>query len=446
MPIKNKAELATSDLRQQALTIIESGIEAVLPPNIIKSAIKFNERTKILTIKEDEYDLSKGRIFVVGGGKAAGLMAQALETIIGASNITAGIVNCHSTNSQTEKIQIIKASHPLPNQAGTNGVKKMLELKYEHKITKDDLVLCLISGGGSSLMTYPVEGVSLDDIQRTTRLLLSCGAEIREINAIRKHLSQIKGGHLGKFFDPTRIISLIISDVCGDELDCIASGPTSPDPTTFDQAYDILKKYGLQNEAPVAIINYIKNGCGGEVPETPKYLANCKNYIIANNKLALEAMAEKAIELGLKPHTITNEQKGEPAVIAQARAKEIILAKDDYNTFLIGGETTPILPENPGNGGRNQHYVAASIPIMHDYNGQWVVASVGTDGSDYLRDIAGAIASNETAESLIDKKIDINSYLLKFDSNTLFKKAGQSLIKTGPTGTNVGDIMVYILK
>ncbi|MFC2050759.1 glycerate kinase [Chloroflexota bacterium] len=446
MPIKNQDKLATTELRRQALKIIEAGIERVLPATIMKSTVNYNPESSCLEVGNAKYRAVEGRIFVIGGGKASGLMAEALEDKIGVNNILTGIVNCKGGNYSTKRIKVIEAGHPIPDKRGLNGVKQMLALKDKYSINNNDLVVCLISGGGSALMPFPVDGISLKDKQEATQLLLNCSAEIHEINKVRKHLSKIKGGRLGEFYSPAEVVSLIISDVMGNDIDAIASGPTYPDYSTFQDAYNVLKKYDLTASVPEKVLSHLERGCHGEVAETPKHLTNCHNHIIGNNRLALEAMATKAEELGFTPLIITAEQKGDTAEAAYARAGEILKGKyQNYNAILIGGETTPKLPENAGKGGRNQHYAAVSMLAMRSYPGHWLAASVGTDGSDYLHDVAGAIVDNNTLLRATSRGTDIKAYIDRFDSNTLFKKIGETLIMTGNTGTNVSDVMLYLL-
>ncbi|MBM3119362.1 MAG: DUF4147 domain-containing protein [Chloroflexi bacterium] len=447
MIIKNKGELATTALREQALEIIEVGIERLLPENIMKSALSYDPASKSLRVKDATYHVANGRIFVIGGGKAAGVMAEALEEILGTENIFTGVVNCKSQNHRTKRIKVVGAGHPLPDKRGVNGIKQMLALKEKYSMNENDLVVCLLSGGGSALMPCPVDCVSLSDKQRTTELLLKCGADIHEINAVRKHLSKIKGGRLGEFYSPVKVVSLLISDVIGDELDVIASGPTYPDSSTFRDAYGILEKYDLMPKTPQSIVAYLKRGCCGEVEETPKTLTNCDNHIIGNNRLALEAMVNEAKKLGFIPYVVTDEQSGDTTAVAHIRAREIIEGKyQGYNAILLGGETTPKLPENAGKGGRNQHYAAVSMVAMKTYPGKWVVASVGTDGSDYLPDVAGAMVDNDTLYRATARGIEVQAYIDRFDSNTLFRKIGKALIITGNTGTNVSDVMLYLLE
>lgn len=447
MIIKNKNALSTTKLKKQALDIIEAGIVRVLPPNIMKSAVRYDAASKALIINGDAYCLSTGRVFVIGGGKASGLMAETLETIINPEKIFAGAVNCKGGVYKTHKIKIIPAGHPIPDQRGISGVKEMLALKQRYSINENDLVICLMSGGGSALMPYPIDEVGLEDKQIITGLLLSSGAEIGEINAVRKHLSKVKGGQLGRFYSPTTVVSLILSDVIGNDLAVIASGPTVPDPTTFSDAYDILTKYDLLDRAPESVIDLLRNGCQGRMTETPKILTNCYNYIIGDNRLALEAMLKRANEVGFTPYIITAEQKGDTTSVAVSRAKEILNAKyTGYDAAFIGGETTPKLPAIAGKGGRNQHYAAVSMLAMKKYPGEWVVASVGTDGSDFLPDVAGAVVDNSSLDIAKAKGIDVESYLDRYDSNTLLDRIGNSLVITGDTGTNVGDIIIYLLK
>jgi len=286
----------------------------------------------------------------------------------------------------------------------------------------------------------------LSDKQKITELLIGSGAKIDEINIVRKHLSRVKGGQLGDFYSPARVISLILSDVIGNDLATIASGPTTPDPSTFADAHNVLKRYHLLTRTPKSVIYFIEKGRRGETPETPKVLKNCRNYIIGDNKLALEAMAAKAKELGFSPYIITGQQTGDTAKVARSRAREALKHKHaGYNILLIGGETTIELPPDAGRGGRNQHYAAVSLLAMADYPGQWVVASVGSDGSDFMPDVAGAIVDQNSLTSARDKELDIAAYIKRCDSYNLLKKIGNSLLITGDTGTNVGDVVVYLV-
>ncbi len=321
----------------------------------------------------------------------------------------------------------------------------MLALKNKYNINQDDLVICLISGGGSALMPSPVDVIELNDKQNITQQLLESGANIGEINTVRKHLSKIKGGRLGQFFAPAKVVSLVISDVAGNSLNVIASGPTMRDPTTFKNARNVFKRYNLK--LPQKVKDFIERGCAGMEKETPKKLFNCDNFVIGDSKVALRAAAIQARKLGLKAKIVTAELVGDPKAVAKKFAQEIVAGKfNGYNTLLFSGETTPRVPAGHGLGGRNQFYVAASMVAMQAYHKKWAIASVSTDGSDYLQEIAGAIVDYNSFQQAIDKKINIESYIKKYDTYTFFKKLSNSLIIIGDTGTNVGDVIVYVLK
>lgn len=445
MIVKNREDLISSSLRARALELIEAGINRVLPANLMRAAVKYSAAKRRLTVGGVKYDLSRGRVFIVGGGKASGLMAEEMERVIGPGMVTAGIINCKANGYKTERVDIKVAGHPVPDESGVRGVREMLAMKGRYNIGKGDLVICLISGGGSSLLPCPVTGVTLEDKQDMTQLLLGCGADIKEINTVRKHLSLIKGGGLANFYEPARVVSLIISDVVGDDLAAIASGPTVADRTTFADARKVLKKYGLMEKAPENAIGFINRGCEGLEAETPRVLSNCDNYIIGNNRIALEAIAEKARDLGLKPSILTSEMAGDTADLARKMAADVLNGKyRGFDVVLLGGETTPTLPENAGKGGRNQHYAAVSMLAMKDCSCQWVVASVGSDGSDFLPDVAGAMVDNRSLDLARAAGLDVEDYVERYDSNSLFLKMGRSLIVTGPTGTNVSDILLYL--
>jgi glycerate 2-kinase len=447
MIIKNRPELATSKLRGQALDIIEAGIERVLPSTVMRTAVSFDAAAKTLFINKDKFDV-KGRIFVIGAGKASGLMAQTLESIIGPANIQAGIAveKAPPAKFNLKKIKIMQAGHPVPDERGIAAGNAIFDLKPKYSPGKDDLVICLISGGGSALLPCPAEGLTLDDKQKVTRFLLSCGADIYEINMVRKHLSGIKGGRLADYFAPARVLSLILSDVVGNVMSIIASGPTYPDTCTFADAYKVLEKYDLLHKVPANVRSRLERGCRGQLEETPKSLENAGYYIIGDNRLALEAMAAKADKLGFNPVIVTAEQTGDTEFAARQRAAEILAGGyQPHTAVILGGETTPVLPEHPGKGGRNQHYAALTMLLLEKLPGNWVAASVATDGSDYLADVAGAIVDKSSLDNLQKKRLDIQFYLDKFDSYPLLIQAGNSIVITGSTGTNVGDVVLYLL-
>ncbi len=449
--IKNRSQLETSEMRRKALAIIEAGITRVLPNQIIPAAVTFDQHTRTLSVCGEKHSLKglNGRIFVIGGGKAAGLMAETLENIVGEENITAGIVidKTDPREFKTNRIQIFQASHPLPDDRGVEAVNKILQLKKDYSIGKDDTILALVSGGGSALMPGPAEGISLDDKQQVTRLLLSCGANIQEINSVRKHLSRTKGGRLAQHFAPATIISLILSDVIGNDLSVIASGMTYPDSSTYSDALAVLEKYGLTGKAPANVISVLQKGQRGEIAETAKSLDNVHNYIIGDLEIALEAMADKARLMGLRPCIVSARQMGDTAAAARQRASEILSgAHNPYNPLMIGGETTPTLPAHPGKGGRNQHYAVCSMELLEAYPGKWVLASVGTDGSDFIPEVAGAIVDQDTIQTIRRKAPDFQARIDSYDSYSLLSRTENSLIITGATNTNVGDLILYLFQ
>jgi hydroxypyruvate reductase/glycerate 2-kinase len=447
MIVTNKAEISTTRLRTDAIGIIEAGIRRVLPSSLIRTAVAFDRARGTLSVSGNRFFSRAGRIFVIGGGKATGRMAEELELILGPENIAAGVVNCTGGHYDTRRVETVEAGHPVPDERGAEGTRRMLSLRDTHSVREHDLILCLISGGGSALMPCPPAAVSLSDKQDTTRLLLRSGASISEVNVVRKHLSRTKGGRLGRFFAPATVVSLIISDVIGNDVGSIASGPTAPDTSTFADACSLLENYGLSGRVPRSVLEFLERGRAGKEEETPKTLDNCFNFVIGDNALALEAMAAEARQRGLTPCVVTSQQAGDPGAAAERRAEEIHAGMyDEYGAVIIGGETTPTLPASPGLGGRNQHYAAVTLGAMRGYPRDWAMASVGTDGSDFLPEVAGAVVDRESLAVAAREGIDVESYVRRYDTHSLFKRLGQSLIVTGNTGTNVSDILVYVLR
>ncbi len=445
---KNLSQIAFSEQRRQTIALLTSGLTAVRPDVLLNKAVSFDSRAKVLQVKSQFFPLPPGgRIFVIGAGKSAGAMAQALEKIIGVQNIAAGIVNCQSDLWPTKKIKVVVAGHPYPDKRGVAGAKAMLALRPRFRLSQKDLVICLISGGASALLPYPAAGISLAVKQKITKLLLAAGANIKEINIVRKHLSQIKGGQLAQKFAPSRLIALLISDVADDDLSVIASGPTVRDLSTFAQAKKILDRYRLWAQIGAAGQKHIIRGLKGEVSETPKRLANVRNFIIGSNKTARQAMLKQARGLGLKPFLIKAPVQSDGQKFARQLSQQVKSGWfKKYDVILAGGEITFRLPAQPGRGGRNQQLAALMLASLAAFKKPWVFASLNTDGFDYIKSAAGVIVSYETLAWAQAKNIKIKDYLYRFDSYALFKKIGRSLLITGPTGINVGDIMVLRLK
>ncbi len=388
-------------------------------------------------------------LYVAAFGKAAYPMARAVEDHLW-DVLTGGIaVTKEGHGGKLDKIEIFEASHPLPDERGVEATERMMELL---KGTDERaLVLCLISGGGSALLVSPCEGVTLDDKRRTIDLLLKAGAEIGELNAVRKHISRVKGGRLAEAAAPSPLVSLIISDVIGDYIDVIASGPTAPDRSTFKDAVDVLEWYGLKRSVPSSVIDHLAAGLAGKVPETPKpgmeLFEKVENRIIASNKLALEAARVKAEELGFAAEVISMDMAGEARAVAESMAMQAREVKKEGGgrprCLISGGETT-VTVRGMGKGGRNMELALAFARRIEGVDGITLL-SAGTDGTDGPTDAAGAVVDGSTVPRAREAGLDAGAYLEDNDSYNFFRKAG-GLLVTGPTGTNVMDIQVMIVE
>ena len=436
------------DQRLSATNIFLTGVESVKPDNLIKRFVSINKTT--LKIEKLVFNLSDvNNIYIVGAGKASASMAETMETVLGA-RITAGhIITKYEHSVPLKFIGITEAGHPVPDENGINGTTKILSLIA--KAGKDDLVICLISGGGSALMADVPEGCTLADLKTLSSILLKTGADITEMNCIRKHLSKVKGGQLARTASPATIVSLILSDVIGDPLDVIASGPTAPDPTTFADAISILRKYKIENEIPAKILQVLREGVERKRPETLKssdeILVHTHNLIIGTNLLALKTAKEKAEQSGYQAEIITNKLDGDVSAVSNYIFETIKSAKDKNPDkkicLLFAGEPTVRITGN-GMGGRNQHLALLVARLIKDLPGITFLSG-GTDGSDGPTDAAGAVADSFTSKNAANLNLDIDQYINKFDSYNFFRKEG-GLIKTGPTQTNVMDLMVALIE
>jgi len=454
--IKNKAQLIENGettlnkkARRLALESLEAALNAVDPKQMLKS----NLLLKDSTLKVGTYCLNLREfknVYVVGGGKASGSMAEALEDVLG-NHITSGLINVpYGTSNKTVKIKLHQANHPIPDEAGVEGTRRMLSL-VDH-CEREDLVICLISGGGSSLMPLPRGMISLSDKRDMTQALLRSGATINEVNTIRKHASDFKGGWLAKKAYPATILNLILSDVVGDPLDFIASGPTVPDSTTFKDAVKVLKKYGLWDSAPASIRKVLSDGEKGVIPDTPKRgdeaFKRVYTLIIGNNRVASVAAQEQLILSGLNGLLLTATLEGEArqvSVMFASIAKEISISGNPVRKpagLVAGGETT-VTVTGKGLGGRNQELALAAVSRLQELDGT-VLASLSTDGIDGPTDVAGAIVDGVTLARAVKKGLAPEKYLADNDSYHFFSKLGD-VIFTGPTGTNVNDLLVIVV-
>lgn len=436
-------------LRQDAEIVFHAGLVAVDPIRAINHTVKLEGDN--LTVAEQVYALSQyENIFVVGAGKATAAMAQALEEILG-DRVRAGRINVKYDHTLPLKyIQLKEAGHPVPDEAGYQGTQEIIQLlrgRSEH-----DLVFCLLSGGGSALLPSPAPCLSLADKQALTQKLLECGAAIQEINALRKHVSGIKGGKLAQMTYPATLITLILSDVIGDDLESIASGPTVPDHSTFVDCLHILEKYALLDDIPERVADFIRCGAAGDIPETPKgddpAFHKTQNVIVAGNIQALEAARSRAEALGYNCLLLSSRIEGETKEVAKvhaAVAKEIRKSGNPLEIpacVISGGETT-VRIQGKGKGGRNQEFVlAAAIEIAGMEN--TVILSAGTDGTDGPTDAAGAVADGDTLARAEKLGLDAGRYLRDNDSYHYFEALGDLLV-TGPTLTNVMDLRLLLL-
>jgi glycerate 2-kinase len=417
--------------RERAIDIWQAGVDAVRPEPLVAKAV-----TDLLPILA-----GAPRILVVGAGKASGAMAAGLEAALGELvGKVEGTVNVpEGTTARTSRI-VLHAARPQgsnqPTAAGVIGAQAMLELFA--LAGPDDVAICLISGGGSALMPCPVDGISLAAKQQITQLLSASGATIQEMNCVRKHLSRIKGGRLVEAFCGARMISLIISDVIGDPLDVIASGPTAPDPTTFGEALGVLRRYQLVNVVPPGIVSHLKRGARREIPETPKVMPEwVENRLIGTNDVALYALLDRVKFYGYDIIGLVSDVVGETVEVARTHAKSV-RTMTPKTCLLTGGETTVTLGANPGLGGRNQEYVLAMLVALGEAGMQGVtILSGGTDGEDGPTDAAGALADVDMLHS------HAGDYLARHDAYHYFEPLG-GLLKTGLTGTNVMDLRVIL--
>jgi hydroxypyruvate reductase len=489
-----------SRMRQEAVRIFYTGLQAVEAGAAVKKYCR--AEGNLLRIGTRTYDLSQFKnLFVVGAGKASASMGAAIEEILSAAEpkfvspfgkggrgdfccekiqlrkksppaplckrgekfqFTEGMINVkYGHTVPLNRIRLTEAGHPVPDENGRLGAEAVLNIV--RNAGPDDLVLCLFSGGGSALLPLPFPGLSLKDKQETIRVLLGCGASIHEINAIRKHMSMIKGGRLAQAAYPASLVSLILSDVVGDDLDVIASGPTVPDSATFQDCMGILNKYNIIKELPESVVSHIRAGISGTVPETPKQgdpaFENTYNLVIGSGIEALLAAKQEAENLGYHTLVLSSMIEGDTAEAAKfhgAVAREILRTGHPLPMpacILSGGETT-VKIKGKGIGGRNQEFVLAAameinnIPkpeFGNDYENGIVILSGGTDGTDGPTDAAGAIADHFTCESARSVGAEPRQFLSDNDSYHFFKKLDDLLI-TGPTNTNVMDLRILLVK
>lgn len=423
--------------------IFSAAIKAVDPSHAVREHLGRIRHA----YREGDYS----RLLVMGFGKGSVPMARALEEGLG-EMIGAGVVVTkygHNSGPGLERIRVFEAGHPLPDEKGLVATEEILALAGT--VDEHTLVVVLISGGGSALFVSPCPGVTLAEKQRTTELLLKAGADIRELNEVRKHLSSVKGGRLAERLYPAGTVSLILSDVMGDPLDVIASGPTAPDSTTFADALKVLEKYRLSGSVPPPVARCLEQGAKGMATETPKegnpIFRKVENVIIGNNRLALTAARTAADALGFRSGILSAEISGEAVDAARRLAAAAMSAKHAGSRgpvcLISGGETT-VTVSGSGTGGRNLELALAFAVALEGIPGVTLL-SAGTDGTDGPTDAAGAVVDGMTAVRARARGLDPDEYLRNNDSYTFFRQAG-GLLVTGPTGTNVMDIQIMVIE
>lgn len=443
--------MSTEAIRTHLRNLFWAAVSAVNPRSLIRHVVQV-ERAQLRIIPGETGTPVKtfpllGRVFVIGAGKGAGLLAQELESVLGERLAAGAVVIPREQTTRLRRIAVIQGEHPLPGPGSVAGAEQIAALLAQ-KHPSDIICFCL-TGGASSLLVSPAEGLSLADKLTVNRLLLTCGAAIHEINTVRKHLSRMKGGGLARWAFPATVISFILSDVIGDDLSTIGSGPTVPDPSTFHDALAVLEGYDLLDRVPPAVLTHLRQGCAGVLPETPKpgdaIFTHVHNLLIGSNRLALNAAAAAAQRLGFAPQIIDEPLSGDTTEAARNFARilrPLLRACAAPLCVLAGGETT-VRVTGPGKGGRNQEFaLVVAQELQRETN--WVLLSAGTDGVDGPTDAAGAFVDSRSIGRATAQGLDPLAALSKNDTYPLFTALGD-LFTPGPTGTNVMDIKIVLL-
>jgi len=434
---------------ETAERIFLEGVKGVLPGKLINDLITL--RGSLLKIGYLSYDLEKiSNIYIIGAGKASSAMAHYVESILGIRIKEGHIVTKYGHACKLKFLKVTEAGHPIPDLNSYRATGEVLQIA--DRAGEDDLVICLWSGGGSSLLADYPESSSPDEIALINEILVKCGADIREINAVRKHLSKVKGGQLARHIWPASAVSIIISDVIGDPPDIIASGPAVPDNSTFADALAVLEKYQLINEIPSGLLDYINDGVQGIRSDTPKpgdeIFSKTVTFLAGSNRSALQAAKIEAEKLGLTTFVITDSLTGDTGNACTSIIDTITIYKNNSDLqkpicLLFGGETT-VKVTGKGRGGRNQHLALTTAFRLQHIPGITLLAA-GSDGNDGDTNAAGAVVDSNTINEALSMNIDPELYLNNFDSYNFFKKAGGH-IRTGPTMTNVMDLIVVLIE
>ncbi len=430
--------------------ILQAAIEAVKPANLMSRKIFLDG--DILEIGNTRFDLGKyENIYLIGAGKASSQMAHEMEIILG-DRISGGmVITKYDHTMPCKKTEVLEAGHPVVDENGIAGTSRILE--FLAGAGEKDLVFCLLSGGGSALLENLPDGIPLADIRKVFELLLGCGANIDEVNTVRKHLSLVKGGQLARAIAPAACVSVILSDVIGDPLDLIASGPTAPDTSTFEDAWEIVQKYRMEERLPLPVKHYLRRGCEGDIADTLRendpVFNNVVNIILGNNMEALLAAQREAEGMGYCALILSSRLQGEAREVAKMLASVVQeiqvcdLPVPKPACIIMGGETTVTL-RGAGKGGRNQELVMAALMSLGKVRDDYLVCSCGSDGTDGPTDAAGGMATPLNLRKALSEKLDPRVFLDNNDAYPFLEKSG-ALLKTGPTGTNVMDIIFALV-
>lgn len=443
--------VSSKAIRTQLEVLFSAAVDAVAPCRLITRVAKVDKgHLLVQEQKEDSRTLIfplTGRIFVIGAGKGAGFLAHGIETLLG-KHLTGGIVVIPAGQTiELEQLTIVNGEHPLPGRGSLRGAEEIFELLA--KTQASDLICCCLTGGASSLLASPVVGISLEDKLLVNQLLLSCGADIHEVNTVRKHLSRVKGGGLARWSFPATMVGFILSDVIDDDLSTIGSGPTVPDPSTFHDAWKVLERYILLDQVPSSVLAYLSAGRNGALSETPKpgdeVFTRTHNVLIGSNRLALEAAAAVARNSGFTPQVALMPLSGDTSEAARRFAyilRSILATICEPTCVLAGGETT-VRVTGQGKGGRNQEF---ALVVAQELAGEesWALLSAGTDGIDGPTNAAGAFVDGRSVARAEQKGLDPSDFLRENDTYTFFAALGD-LFTPGPTGTNVMDVKIALL-
>lgn len=437
---KNRKALARTERHEDALACVEAGIEAAHPSTVLSERVAYDDGT--LTVCGETYDLDAvDDVFVVGGGNAAGTAASALAAVLGDRLAGGAIVT--DDPAPTERIAVLPGDHPVPTDRSVDSTRRVMSVARD--AGPDDLVLALVTGGGSALLVSPAGDVTLSALRAVTDELLASGAPIDDINAVRKHLSTVKGGYLAEKIHPAASVSLIFSDVVGNDLGTVASGPTVPDRTTYDDALAVLEAYDI--DTPAVVDEHLRTGATGALPETPSgddpVFDSATHHVLADNMTAVEAAASAAESRGYTPVILSTRVRGEAREAAKSHAAVAEECRATGNpvappaAIISGGETTVTGPGS-GTGGPNQEFAVSGALELSDPD--TILAAVDTDGIDGNSDVAGGLVDHETAAT-----IDTATSALDTHETTRALREADAAVETGPTGTNVNDLRIHLV-